>query len=107
MYLVKFLEASTSENEAALNAMEMLKEVASGVIEDQVSSNPSADGENTSPQPSGEASMNEPAAKDVDNKAQESNNAFAKGNMICKRFLILFCPNIPSTIKFLPISLNF
>ena len=91
MYLVKFLEASTSENEAALNAMEMLKEVASGVIEDQFSSNPSADGENATPQSSGEASMNEPATKDVDNKAKESNNSFAKGNMICERFLILFC----------------
>ena len=70
--------------------MEMLKEIAGSAIGEQVSSNPSADGENTGFNPSGKASMNEPATKDVDNKAKESNNVTAKGNMIRMRFLILF-----------------
>ena len=68
--------------------MEMLKEVAGSAIGEQVSSNPSTDGENIDFNPSGKASMNEPATKDVDNKAKESNNVTTTGNMIRMRFLI-------------------
>ena len=90
MYLVKSLEVATNDAEAALDAMKMLKDVASSVIEDQVSSDASADGENAGLNPFAKASMNEPATNNVDNKAKESNDVTAKGNIICKGSLISF-----------------
>ena len=82
MYFVKSLETSMDENEAALDAMKMIRDIASSVNEDQVSSNASSDGENTGVNPPGKSSINENATNDVDNKAKESSNVTAQGNMI-------------------------
>ena len=70
------------ENEAALDVMKMIKDVASSVNEDQISSDASADGENIGVNPSGKDSINEKTTNDVDNKAKESSNVTAQGNMI-------------------------
>ena len=97
-YLVNSLEVAVNDAEAALDAMKMLKDVASSVIEDQVSSDVSADGENTGISTSGKASMNEPATNDVDNKAKDSNDATAKGSIIYKGLLISFSPGSRSLL---------